>query len=288
VTAATTPPDPTAVLGRRILAHIIDTVVYAAAFLIPAVLLTESRDFAPGETLDRLGQASNGDLLTYWGSTVYTLSESDWMLALGIAAGVFFLSTVLVQGLTGRTLGKFVTGIRTVNADGNRPGILRALVRSLSWIIDGIPSFAVPIVGGIIALVTTGRRRLGDLLGGTYVVHRSFAGTPILQPDETADDEAAEASDPTPDEAPATAFAPTPSNDDVEDAPAVADDHAASEADPEPEAESESESEAESGDEPSEPTWDADRKAYISYDPRRGGWLQHDTETGEWGPISEG
>jgi uncharacterized RDD family membrane protein YckC len=275
VTAATAPPDPTAVLGRRIIAHIIDTVVYAAAFLIPAGLFVESRDFAPGESIDRVGQAANGDLLGYSGSTVYTLSESDWMLALGIAAGVFFLSTVLVQGLTGRTLGKFVTGIRTVNADGNRPGILRALVRSLSWIIDGIPSFAVPIVGGILALVTTGRRRLGDLLGGTYVVHRRFAGTPILHPEETAGDAAA---DTAPDE-------------ETEDAPAVTDDHAASEAawvEPEPEPEPEpADTPAERGDNPSEPTWDADRKAYISYDPRRGGWLQHDTETGEWGPISE-
>jgi hypothetical protein len=46
--------------------------VYAAAFLIPAGLFVESRDFAPGESIDRVGQAANGDLLGYSGSTVYT------------------------------------------------------------------------------------------------------------------------------------------------------------------------------------------------------------------------
>jgi len=36
------------------------------------------------------------------------------------------------------TVGKLATGVRVVQADGTRPGIGPALVRSVVWIVDGL------------------------------------------------------------------------------------------------------------------------------------------------------
>lgn len=307
MTAETTQPDPTAVMVRRAIAHLIDTALYAAALVGPALLFVNTRDFAPGETLDRISQADNGDLVGYAGSTVYTLAESDLYVAVAIALGLFVLVAVVLQGLTGGTIGKFVTGIRTVRADGGRPGIFRALVRSLLWVVDGLPSsipvLAVPLVGGLLSLVTTGRRRLGDLVARTYVVHRQFTGTSIVQPEDLTDDVPVDdidahpghvtitGADAEPDEALTTAE-PDPTQGVADDRPvteaAWAGDDDIDTRDAPDTGSDEPATPVTSGDKPTEPKWDPQRKAYISYDPRRGGWMQHDTESGEWVPISTG
>jgi hypothetical protein len=138
----------------------------------------------------------------------------------------------VLQGLTGRTIGKFVTGIRTVRPDGTRPGLVRAFIRELCWIIDGIPTLVLPLVGGILALVTTGRRRIGDMLGRTYVVHRGFAGSAIVHPDgDAADSEAEQTSETDETAVVAPVIAASGADDTVEPrSGAVTDDRAASEA----------------------------------------------------------
>ena len=311
---------------RRIIAYFIDLAIYAAAVLIPLRLLAGTMNVADSaspifgvDAPDRVGRIDGDGIYAFQGDTVYTLTRSEATTAALIGLGVFLLLAVVLQGLSGRTVGKFVTGVRAVRPDGSRPGIIRAFIRELCWIIDGIPSLVVPLVGGILALVTTGRRRIGDMLGRTYVVHRQFAGSAIVHPDKagdgSADVEAADA--PASDVAVAAAAAPAA---EATTDTAVTDDRAATEAawagdqpaaaadgpdaapDPVP-AESQTADEpatvpaesqttdepatpATQGDEPTAPQWDPDRRAYISYDPRRGGWVQHDAESGEWGPIS--
>jgi uncharacterized RDD family membrane protein YckC len=182
VTAHTDTPDPTAVLVRRVIAHLLDAALYAVALLVPVALFADSRTIAVGESLDRVGRLGGEDPYVFRGNTVYFVTQSELITAALIALGVFLLTAVVMQGLTGRTAGKWVTGVRAVRPDGSNPGLGRAFVRELCWIIDGIPSFVVALVGGILALVTTGRRRVGDFLGRTYVVHRRFAGMPIVAP----------------------------------------------------------------------------------------------------------
>jgi uncharacterized RDD family membrane protein YckC len=168
---------------RRVIAYYIDLVIYLVAALVPLAVLADSRSILAGESLNRVGRIDGVDPYVFKGNTVYIVTESDVITAGLIALAVFLLLAVVLQGLTGRTIGKFVTGIRTVRPDGSRPGLGRAFIRELCWIIDGIPGFAVPLVGGVLALVTTGRRRLGDMLGRTYVVHSRFAGSAIIHPD---------------------------------------------------------------------------------------------------------
>ncbi|MEO6317573.1 MAG: RDD family protein [Acidimicrobiales bacterium] len=189
------PTDPTAVFSRRILAALID----AALILIPTfLLLTASFEYFSAEALDARGvsgeqfcdqvldgdgfcadftdidgidrvyfadRVAPGSTLLYWGGTLALL--------------------VVLQGLTGWTVGKLITGIRTVREDGRPPGLVKALVRWLLWIVDGFPYF-LPLVGFIVGLTTVGHRRVGDMVAKTFVVRASAAGSPIVVPGLTA------------------------------------------------------------------------------------------------------
>ena len=53
--------------------------------------------------------------------------------------GLTLLYYTLLEGLTGRSLGKLVTGTKVVDANGNPPGFARALLRSLCRFIPFEP-----------------------------------------------------------------------------------------------------------------------------------------------------
>jgi uncharacterized RDD family membrane protein YckC len=73
----------------------------------------------------------------------------------------------ILPGLTGRTLGKWATGLRIERVDGTNPGIGRALLRHFV----GYPlSFLLLGLGFLIAAVTVRGRTLHDMIAGTVVV----------------------------------------------------------------------------------------------------------------------
>jgi uncharacterized RDD family membrane protein YckC len=75
---------------------------------------------------------------------------------------------VLLEGFTGRTVGKLVVGIRVVDAEtGGRPGLVSGLVRTLLRMIDGIFGY---LVGLIVVVNSKNRRRLGDMAAKTLVI----------------------------------------------------------------------------------------------------------------------
>jgi uncharacterized RDD family membrane protein YckC len=136
---------PTQVLGRRVVAQILDglaisIIVWALGF---GVYNLEIRD----GTLE-------GDLGAFWASY----------------AGVVFLYYFLFEWLFGATIGKLLCGIRVREADGHRAGFIRVLVRTILRIIDVLPT--AYLLGWFVALVSgkDRRGRIGDLVGGTYVV----------------------------------------------------------------------------------------------------------------------
>jgi len=85
-----------------------------------------------------------------------------------VAALVLF---VLLQGLTGATVGKFLVGLRVVDRDGRPPGLVRAAVRTGLLVLDACP-WVVPLLGWAVAATHPKHRRLGDLAAGTMVVRR--------------------------------------------------------------------------------------------------------------------
>ena len=266
-------PDaaPTAVSGRRYLALLLDYLFHAATVAVPLLLLGERSTVGSGGGLVDAYRLAPDYALRFDDQQI-VLTRDELLLIGAVSVGFLLVFFVITQGLAGWTLGKLVTGIRTVNGDGDRPGIGRALVRTIVLVIDAIPSYVVPLVGGFFVLVTRTNRRLGDLVGGTYVVHRSTVGSypdgsDVIDPQGWPDDaeplpvttleegEALRVGDAAPDREPAPAPAP-----------------AAAAAGPAP-----------AGDRG--PQWDPARNAYIQWDPRNRVWLQHDEATGTWGPI---
>ena len=103
---------------------------------------------------------------------------------IGLALSLLYL--VVLQGLTGKTVGKLTTGIRTVREDGQVPGIGKALIRWLLLIVDDFPYFIPMLVGFVCALSSAGHRRVGDMGAKTFVVVKAAAGQPIAVPGLTA------------------------------------------------------------------------------------------------------
>jgi uncharacterized RDD family membrane protein YckC len=186
-TYAPAPPagDPTAVMGRRVGAFVVDSVIVLA----PAVgLFTSDLEYLEEDDLDQSGTDFCDDYMDQEdgvcvdaGDRVYFsdgVPVAPWLVALGVG----LLIAVLLQGLKGWTPGKLLFGLRNVGEDGQPPGIGRALIRWVLFIVDGL---CVGLVGLIVALSNKGHRRVGDMAASTYVVGKEYAGSPIVVPGVT-------------------------------------------------------------------------------------------------------
>lgn len=80
------------------------------------------------------------------------------------------LNLGILAGLTGRTVGKWATGLRIERTDNQNPGIGRALLRNFV----GYPlSFLTLGLGFLMAAFTARGRTLHDLISGTVVARDS-------------------------------------------------------------------------------------------------------------------
>lgn len=75
---------------------------------------------------------------------------------------------IVLEGRRGRTVGKRVVGIRVAMADGGRPTVRAATIRTLARFADWLP--AGYLVGFVAMALTEHRQRLGDLAANTVVV----------------------------------------------------------------------------------------------------------------------
>ncbi len=254
--------DPTAVTGRRTVAAIID----GAVVLVPTIAIaTSEMEYITRERVGRRFDDFCDDYLDQISGVCVQVGDRAYFSD-GTAdnpAGLAFpvlslLLLVVLQGLTGWTIGKLLMGLRTVREDGSRLGIGKAFVRWLLLLIDALP--CIPLVGFILVLTTQGHRRVGDMAAKTFVVRSSAAGGPLAVPGVTA---------------PMGASAPPP--------PSPATPIGAASWLPEPR----------SGDPSSPPPpptgpapqWDAARGTYIQWDPALSQWMQWDDARRTWSPI---
>ncbi|GAA2565298.1 hypothetical protein GCM10010435_42510 [Winogradskya consettensis] len=131
------------VTGRRIVATLIDGLVFS---ILSAIISNVFNLDLPTSDIDL---------------TQLDVGGSGILLVLALA---YYL---LMEGFLGRTVGKMVTGIRVVNEDGGRPDFVSVLVRTLLRLIDGLIGY---LVGLIIVVNSSRRRRLGDMAAKTLVV----------------------------------------------------------------------------------------------------------------------
>jgi uncharacterized RDD family membrane protein YckC len=133
------------VTGRRILATIVDGLVFGVLYMVMTALFG---------TITSVGPANwSGSLPAFW-SLVY-----------GVLIVLYY---ILLEGYRGQTVGKILLGIKVVREDnGEVPGLGAATIRTLLRFIDGILSYLVAFVT---VLISGKNQRLGDMAAHTLVV----------------------------------------------------------------------------------------------------------------------
>ena len=293
--------DPTSVMGRRIGAYLLDGLiglVLVTAMIFPlARSNVETRTFSNAAAAneyctqindatlgsDGSGVSNESDRISgqispitqgicvpsgthayfYSGSALNSLVDQLQLIGLLTIA----LNFVVLQGLTGASLGKHITGLRVVGKNGRRVSFGWNVLRTLFLVVD---SFFFAIVGLITAFSSKGHRRVGDMVASTFVVHKSSVDTHLEIPGLTSPPPEGswpqgtgqpgypqqgwanppmagqpKAWGPTDTTAPGTS--PTPGTDG--------------------------------------PTWDHARNTYIQYDREVGAWVQWDDNVKSWRPI---
>jgi uncharacterized RDD family membrane protein YckC len=166
---------PTAVVGRRVAAFLIDALLlYAISFAI---------FFAMADTKEEIGRkVLQGDITldetTYGNITIgdseYAIVGNKFLLYLLIIFAIGFLYLAVFQGIKGWTLGKLVLGIRVVDESGRTgPGVGKGAIRWVLWIVDG---FFFYLVAFITALTSDKNQRVGDMAAKTFVVGQKDVG----------------------------------------------------------------------------------------------------------------
>lgn len=132
------------------------------------------------DLIDSLTRISNDELFE---------PDSTFLRGIALAIGIYM---ILELGLTtlyfvffetllsGRTLGKRLTGLRVVSTSGARVGWRASLLRNLLRTVDVLPS---GYLVGLVAMIASPRaQRLGDLAAGTLVIReRRLAEGEVFQ-----------------------------------------------------------------------------------------------------------
>lgn len=134
-------------IDRRAVAILVDSVVLGIAF------------YAIGMIIGALtgGLADGGFALSGAGAFAYLLAVT--------AAGLGYF--VVLEALSGQTLGKRLTGIRVVMADGSPVTMGASVTRNVLRIVDAI---GIYLVGAISILLSGRKQRVGDRIARTVVV----------------------------------------------------------------------------------------------------------------------
>jgi uncharacterized RDD family membrane protein YckC len=109
-----------------------------------------------------------GDYLL--GTALYQRTMAFWLV---LALSYF----PVLEGLTGKTLGRLVTGTIVVDVDGNPPGIRRAIQRTILRLVEVNPILLGGLPAGIAVLASQHHQRLGDMWARTYVLRETELAT---------------------------------------------------------------------------------------------------------------
>ena len=139
---------PSARLGDRLIAVILDTVFVAALLLVIAAAVV-------------------------WRWPHLLEGYSSMTLAIGAASAALLITFIyywLQEGAFGATMGKAIIGLRVTRQDGSVPGLGSSAIRNAIRIVEGLPLY---VPGFFVAAFTRGRRRIGDFAAQTYVLEHS-------------------------------------------------------------------------------------------------------------------
>ena len=139
---------------------------------------TPTEPSTDGEVRRRIG-AYLVDVLAVLGAVASLLNVREKLsipratAVLAVGGVVAFPYHILLEGATGRTLGKAAFGIRVVRADGAPCTYRAAAIRTLLRFVDWMPA---AYLAGLVSIALTRRgQRLGDVAAGTVVVRAGGA-----------------------------------------------------------------------------------------------------------------
>ena len=177
--------DPTAILGRRYGAFLIDAAICIAAFLPLPLSVRDREDAGRDVAAPRLSPLGRRLLARRVRQPRRAPArrhrdEADVGLFIGLSVLFTFLYFAVIEGFTGGSLGKHLTGLRVVTPTGNHIGLPKSMARWAASAVDGPLSFF--LCGIITSSVSQGHRRLGDMAACMYVVGRDDAGREVVVP----------------------------------------------------------------------------------------------------------
>src|SRR5262249_42169908 len=89
---------------------------------------------------------------------------------------------IVLEGLTGRTLGKMLLGLKVVDDLGNPPGLVKETIRTIIRAFEVNPLLMGGIPAGIAVLASKKRQRIGDMTANPFVLRKSdlyLIGAPV-------------------------------------------------------------------------------------------------------------
>jgi uncharacterized RDD family membrane protein YckC len=168
---------PTKVAGRRVAAFILDGLILGVIEAILFFPLADSDEELARKVLSgELDPNTTTFVNLTIGDTQYSIlgGKAALFFLLVFAAWVFF--QLILPGRKGFSPGKAIMGLRIVRTDGSMPpGIGRAFVRQLLWIVDAFPYLIPYLTGFLLALLHPRNQRVGDMVADTLVVRKEFA-----------------------------------------------------------------------------------------------------------------
>ena len=96
----------------------------------------------------------------------YISISRDFMLTFFL---FYLIQYIILESLTGYTIGKFILRIKVVDDAGNPPGIIKNLIRTAIRIFEIGTFLSIPAL--ISTLCTKSKQRIGDLATDTYVIY---------------------------------------------------------------------------------------------------------------------
>ncbi len=178
------PSDPTAVVGRRILAYLIDFVILAVLMVVLFANLASSEEqssaFQAELTCDLINNNPDADYVCINADTTVILIETGQFAMIGLIAVLYgFVTHMLLPAITGFSPGKAMVGLRIVNQETfAKAGFGANLLRWILWAVDSAP-WCFPLVGLITGLSSNGHRRVGDMAAKTVVIDRKWMDHPL-------------------------------------------------------------------------------------------------------------
>jgi uncharacterized RDD family membrane protein YckC len=173
--------DPTNVMGRRVVAYLIDSVLLAG-IVVAILAATKDQVFtgAPAHACRELRASGiSPRSCLQIGSRVYLWKGSGLFLGYGAGFVASVLDLVVLQAVVGASIGKLIMGLRVVDGQGQKAGVGSVILR---WILLIFVDNLCFLIGLLTASLTHPHRRVGDMAASTYVVALANVGRPVVAP----------------------------------------------------------------------------------------------------------